>query len=604
MSQVSANAIADAAAPSPADASSRAGGFVGHAKLIGFLTFISRVLGMARESVAANYFGAGPVWAAFTVAFTIPNLFRKLFGEGALSAAFIPLYAKAVREGSGLGVQGSALDVERSTLAVGRSESTEETANVQQSTSNVQQHDANAFAAASVNLLAGILILLTVIGELILLSIAWLVPMPPDRLLAIKLTAIMLPYVLLVCGTAFLGGILQVHRRFGPPAAAPILLNLCLIVAIVVASMLFDLRTEAGREAGVYWLAIAVLVAGVLQVAMLLPALRAVGFRFRLILHLWTPAIRKMLLLSFPVALAAGVLQLSVLLDKGIALFLAQSADGATHFTLWGHLIRYPMEAGAAARLNWAQYLYQFPLGIFAIALATAIFPKLSADALDTDREQFRRVLRRGIEAALFIGLPASAGLILVRYPAVRLLFERGNFTPDDTILVARAVLFYSAAIWAFSLQQIIIRGYYALHDMTTPLVLAIVTLIVNLCVELPLIWTGLGEAGMAAGTCMSFSVQAAVMVWLLSRKVGGIGLSGSIAPIAKMVLATAVMLAACLGIQMLPWYPTGGGSMSSLMQLLILMGTGGGVYLGMCMLLSAGIGLPLPGLRSRKRNG
>jgi putative peptidoglycan lipid II flippase len=357
-----------------------------------------------------------------------------------------------------------------------------------------------------------------------------------------------------------------------------------------VASQVFDLRTEAGREAGVYWLAFSVLVAGGLQIVLLLPGLRAVGFRFRLILHLWTPAIRKMLLLSLPVALGAGVLQISVLLDKSIALFLAQGIDQATHFTMLGWSIRYPMAEGAAARLNWAQYLYQFPLGIFAIALATAIFPKLSSDALDTDREQFRMVLRRGIEAALFIGLPASAGLVLVRYPAVRLLFERGNFTPEDTIWVARSTAFYAAAIWVFSLQQIVVRGYYALHDMTTPLVMSIVTLVVNLCVELPLIWTHLGEAGMAAGTCLSFTVQGLVMVWLLGRKVGGMGLAASLPGVGKMVLATAAMVGACLAVQFVPGYPSGTGKGASLVQLTVLVGVGAAVYLGTCRILRVGV--------------
>src|SRR5690606_15999790 len=121
--------------------------------------------------------------------------------------------------------------------------------------------------------------------------------------------------------------------------------------------------------------------------------------------------------------------------------------------------------------------------------------------------------------------------------PAVALLFERGSFTPEDTYWVALATGFYAAAIWAFSLQQILNRAYYALHDTLTPLILSIVTLVVNLAVELPLIWTPLREAGMAAGTTVSFSLQAIVMIYLLSRRVGGMGLRSSIAPVARMVV-------------------------------------------------------------------
>lgn len=549
-----------------APAAARSGSFVSHAKLIGFLTLISRILGMARESVAAAFFGPAG-WSAFTVAFTIPNLFRKLFGEGALSAAFIPLYAQAVKQ--------------------------------EQQAADCQPQSAQDFANASVNLLVAILVALTIIGELVLLAIGLWWPMPAEKLLAVKLTAIMLPYVLLVCGTAFLGSILQVHKRFAAVAAVPILLNLALIVAILLAARFLDLSTDEGQTRGVIWLSVSVLVAGVLQVLGLVPSLRAVGFRFRPVLHFWTPPIQRMLKLSIPVAIGAGVLQLSVMIDRGLAWFLAAPA-GDTHFSLLGLTLRYPLIEGAAARLNWAQYLYQFPLGVFAIALATAIFPSLSDDALEVDRERFRHVLRRGIEAALFIGLPASVGLILVREPAVALLFERGSFTPDDTYWVALATGLYASAIWAFSLQQILNRAYYALHDMLTPLVLSIVTLIVNLVVELPLMWTGLREAGMAAGTAVSFGLQAVVMIYLLSRRIGGMGLRASIAPVMKMLVATVVMLIACLAVQRIPGYPGGAGKTARAMQLMIIVCVGGISYFAACAAMGINV---LQHILPRRRN-
>src|SRR5688572_3314481 len=393
--------------------------FVSYAKLIGAITFLSRVLGMAREAIAAGYFGRSPIYSAFQLAFTIPNLFRKLLGEGALSAAFIPLYAQAVKRENA----GEPSDV-----------------------------SAGSFAVASVNLLCAVCLALTVAGELLLGLLVWLVPMPWDYLLAAKLTMIMLPYVLLVCGTAFLGSILPVHHRFAAITFTAVVSNLCLIVPLIAAAARFDLQSEAGQTSAVVWLSVSALVAGVLQVVMLLPSLRAVGFRFRPILHFWTPAVRNMIRLTIPVALGAGVLQISVLLDKGLA-FVLSEGPGRSVLTLGSWSVSLPMAEGATQRLNWAQFLYQFPLGVFAIALATAIFPKLSSDALDLDKEQFRSVVRRGIEASLFIGLPASVGLIVVRYPAVRLLFERGNFSYEDTVLVARSTALYAAAIWAFSLM-------------------------------------------------------------------------------------------------------------------------------------------------------
>jgi putative peptidoglycan lipid II flippase len=538
--------------------------FVGHAKLIGAMTLVSRFTGLAREIVAGHYLGTGSVASAFTVAFTIPNLFRKLFGEGALSAAFIPLYAQAMkREQDGKPDHG--------------------------------HHSAQEFAAASVNLLCMILLALTIVGELILFALIHLNhSLLPDRVLTLKFTAIMLPYVLLICGTAFLGAILQVHKRFGAPAAAPIILNVCHVAVVLIGAKMLSLhkglpepQTIALQTTLGYWLSLFVLVAGVMQLMILLPSLRSVGFRFQPVLHVWTPAIRRMLKLTVPVAVGAGVLQLSVLLDKGISVVLMQDKDAAghvvTHFTAFGHVVRYPMENGAPARLNLAQFLYQFPLGVFAIALATAIFPNLSAVALDKDRAHFKHVLRQGIEATLFEGFAASAGLILIREPAVRLLFQHGQIGAHSADLIAKSVLFYSAAIWAFSLQQILNRAYYAVHDTATPLVMSMVTLGVNLAVELPLAWTNLGEAGMAVGTLVSFAAQAIVMLFMLDRRLGGLGLRQLVIPVLKMLLATLLMIAACMVIQDSPAYPHGSGRTVWAVQLVLVMGIGAAVYLGAC---------------------
>src|SRR5439155_24389975 len=253
--------------------------FLSHAKLIGALTFVSRIVGLAREVVAGHYLGTGVVASAFTLAFTIPNLFRKLLGEGALSAAFVPLYAQASKRGT--------------------TESGE---------------TASDFAAASVNLLVLILIGVTLIGEAILLALIFASSGDrPDRLLMLKFTAVMLPYVMLVCGGAFLSAILQVHKRFGPPAFAPILLNVCHIAVVMGGAFFFGLRGRDPQTPRVvalqtklaFALAVTVLIAGALQVAILLPALRQIGFRFRPRVRFWTPAVRRMLILSIPVAMGA-----------------------------------------------------------------------------------------------------------------------------------------------------------------------------------------------------------------------------------------------------------------------------------------------------------
>jgi len=533
--------------------------FLAHAKVVGSLTLVSRFVGLAREVVSGHYLGTGLVATAFSVAFTIPNLFRKLFGEGALSAAFIPLYAQAVK--------------------------------------NDLKESAANFAAASVNLLALILVGITIVGELILLGILQLDrEMLPDRRLTLHFIAIMLPYVLLICGGAFLAGILQVHRRFAAPAAAPIILNLCHIGVLAIGAWVLQLKLSGDAVTTVriqttlaYWLSFFVLIAGVLQVAVLLPGLRASGFRFNLRVKIWTPQVKKMLLLSVPVALGAGVLQLSVLLDRGISYFLMQTVDAAhqlvTHFTFFGHSISLPLELGAPRRLELAQFLYQFPLGVFAIALATAIFPGLSADALDKDRGQFNRVLRQGVAASIWEGLPASIGLILVAEPAARLLFQHGQIGEHDALLIASSTRWYAGAIWAFSLLQIVNRAFYAIHDTMTPLVMSVVNIVLNLVIEIPLLWV-MGESAMAVGTLVSFMIQAAVMLWLLDRRLGGLELRTLTVPVLKMLLATVVMGVACWVLIESPLYPTGNSRGVWIGQLISLMGLGVVVYCGMCYLL------------------
>jgi putative peptidoglycan lipid II flippase len=538
--------------PNAERSAGRSTSFVGHAKLISALTLCSRILGMLRESVMASYFGATAVAQAFTVAFAIPNLFRKLLGEGALSAAFIPLYAKALKSGD--------------------------------------EKEAQKFAAASVNMLATILIALTLVGEIVLWLLPRLIHFRSDNLLVIRFTAIMLPYVILVCGTAFLSGVLQVHKRFALPALTQVPLNLMHVVVIITGARLLMLKPGIANEQLqirlAYWLSFFVLVAGCLQVTMLIPALRRSGFRLMWVGKFWNPAVRQLLKLSLPVAFSAGVLQISVLLDKGITLFLTQGENPAEKLHLFGKVFNYPMVLGAAARLNWAQMLYQFPLGVFAIAVATAIFPSLSADAHDKDGEKFKRVLRQGIMFTLLEGFPASIGLILVRNPTIRLLFQHGSFKPADTHLMSMSVLFYSAAIWAFSMQQILNRAYYALHDTVTPLILSIVTISVNTVVEIPLSFTKLGESGMAAGTLASFAIQAIVMLFMLDRKIGGIGLKSIATGAAKMLIACAAMCAACWAVQQLTIYPTQITHVASLEQLVILMVVGGATYGGFCWAL------------------
>src|SRR5262245_20010135 len=280
--------------------------FVFHAKLIGAITFLSRLVGLLREMIAYRYFGDTGVWAAWKVAFTVPNLFRKLLGEGALSAAFVPLYAQAVE----------------------------------------RNENSNDFAAASVNVLTALLVALTILGEAILIALLLFCDWSPNNLLVLRFSVVMLPYVTLVCLTAFLGGILQVHHRFAAFSFTAVVLNVCLIVIIVAVARSFDLTDRAQQITAAYWLSAGVLVAGVVQMVMLFPSLSAAGFRFRIMWRCGTPAVKQLMLLTLPLAGGAGVLQIGVMLDKGIGQFFA-SQTGYTTFDFFGHAVRLPLIEGA-----------------------------------------------------------------------------------------------------------------------------------------------------------------------------------------------------------------------------------------------------------------
>lgn len=531
--------------------------FVANARIIGAITFVSRVLGLVREMIVAKYFGPGPIVDAFKYAFVLPNLFRKLLGEGALSAAFIPLYGRATRD---------------------------------------DLRAANDFAARAVTLQLLVLLAITLVGEALLFATLRLA-LRPETQLGLKLAMVMLPYVIFVCAAALLGGILQVHRRFVATTATSVILNVLMIVAIVAAAVRYDLTTPAGQRAAVWALAVSVIVAGAAQTLMLVPSLRACGFRFRPAGDFWSDDVRRMLRMTVPVALGLGVLQLGVVLDKQISLMASPQSDGRTVGQLFGITFSLPMAAGALTRLDWAQYLYQFPLGVFGVAIATALFPQLSGDAHDADLGPFRAALSRGISASLFIGLPASAGMAIVALPAVRLLFEGGQFDYTDSLLTARSTAIYSTVIWAFSVQQILNRGYYALHDMRTPLLWAAINLAINLIVELPLLWW-MGESAMAVGTAASFLVQTTAMTWLLSRRVGQ-PLNDLSSPVARMVIATLGMAAACALVRWLPTWPA--SKLGHALQMTAIMAVGGVVYFALC----AAMRLPMESLvpaRLRRR--
>lgn len=463
--------------PRPADENTGAmagkpAGFVRGAAVVSSLTFVSRITGLLRESVIAAAFGRGPVADAFIFGFQIPNLFRRLFGEGALSAALIPLYADLLH---------------RDRLTAGR------------------------LASVCLALLGIVLGITTIIGETLLTAALIARPWSPGNELAIRLAMIMLPYMPLVCLVAVIGSILQVHDRFASTAAAPIVLNVVVIAAALIGAGGSGDDADLRRTA--YIVSYSVVLAGILQLLWQLAAVVRVE-KFTRVFVGTRDALTTLMRRFLPMAIGLGIFQINTFLDNVIAMGLRVVEGGATHLTLFNVALPLPLSMGDVAALGWAQRLYEFPLGIFGIAIATAIFPALARAAARRAQGagDFRAILQQGLRLTVFIGLPASAGLLLIGLPLVRIVFERRQFTLEDSHVVSFILAGYAPAIWAYSMNHVITRGFYSLGDTRTPLMVSTAMVALNLLLNLTLVWY-LGAAGFAWSTAVCAVLQAVVML-------------------------------------------------------------------------------------------
>jgi putative peptidoglycan lipid II flippase len=513
--------------------------FAFHALLVSGLTFASRITGLVRDAVMAAFYGMGTGTDAFFIAFLVPNLFRRLFGEGALSASFIPVYSDLI------------------------------------ATDRVA---ARKLASLCVALLVVVLGVLTLAGEGLLALLASVPDRTQGAALAIALTMRMLPYMPMICLVAFLGAVLQVHGRFAAPAAAPILLNVMLIAGIVVATQ--GHATEDELRECIRGVALCVLAAGAFQLLWLSAAGLDVE-RFTGDVAGASAPMRRVLAGMAPMLIGLAVFQVNVLLDSLIAWGLSPKVGGPATLDLFGWQVPHPLESGSVAALSWAQRLYQFPLGVFGVAIATAVFPALARAApksADADATQFAAIVRQGLRLTVFIGLPASVGLILVRLPLARLIFERGLFDVADAQRVASILAGYAAAVWAYSMAYVVIRAFYALEDAATPMRISLVMVACNVALNLTLVWK-LGAAGLAWSTAACAVLQVVLLLAALRRRPvkfidRDVGRSWR-----RSAVLTAVMAAVLL--PLLLWFDVPAMSRSaSAVLLAVMVALGGGMFL------------------------
>jgi len=476
--------------------------------LISSATLVSRVLGYLRDMLIAHYLGAGWAADAFFVAHRIPNFLRRLFGEGTLTAAFVPVLAEQ------LATQDAAV------------------------------------ARRLIARLGGLLLVMsTVLTALGIAAAPWLVRiMAPGFIgqaekfaLAVTLTRVMFPFALFLALAALAMGILQTHQRFLWPALAPAAYNLCIIVTTV---------TVVDRWlTPVYALAVGVVVGGLAQLLIQLPAVRALGYPIRLA---WRPGDRTVLRvvrLMGPGILALAILQVNILISTLLASFLPE---------------------GAVSYLYYADRIMEFPLGLFGISIATASLPGLADFAARGDRDGFVRGVRHALQLVFLVMVPAAVGMAVLADPIITLLFQTGAFQPDDVQGTRVALYAFAAGVWAYATVKVVVQAFYAQQDTTTPMRTGAAAVVVNIILSLVLMGP-LRHAGLALATSLAAIFQFGLLIYLLRRKVGLMGGRSIVATGGRALVASGVMGLA--GAAVHRWWggSPGGARLDSLVELAVV---------------------------------
>lgn len=422
---------------------------------VSLFTFLSRILGLVRDMVIATFFGSGMAADAFFVAFRIPNLLRRLFAEGSLTMAFVPVFTEYLNQ--------------------------------------KRRPEAFHMARVVLTLLSLTLAFVALLGTLLS---PWIVRVQafgfggegPKYALTVLLTRITFPYVLLVGLVAFFMGVLNSLGRFAAPAAAPILLNVGIVGGATLISPFLS-EPILGVGAGV-------LIGGILQVCLQVPWVMREGLSFRPDWNPSHPAVKRIMFLMIPAILGSAVYQFNQFIGTLLASFLAE---------------------GSVSWLYYADRLVQFPLGVFAIAVSTAALPSMARQAAEGKMRDLSETVHHALRLVLFITLPAMAGLLVLGEAIVTILFERGAFGAADTRMTYQALLFYTLGLWAFSGIRVLVAAFYALQDTRTPVGVALVSLAANLVLSV-LLMRPMKHTGLALALSLASGLQVCLLIYFLGK--------------------------------------------------------------------------------------
>lgn len=480
------------------------------AGIVSIAVMFSRILGLVRETVFARFFGAGFLYDAFVVAFKIPNILRDLFAEGALSAAFVKVFTDY----------------------------------------QIRKNEIEAWRLASLvfNVLAVVMSVITVVGILIA---PYVVPLlargfPPEKAaLAILLTQIMFPFILLVALAALAMGVLNTKGRFGIPASASTAFNICSILfglgmAYTLSGggweMSVDKNTAPSDAAkwAIVGMAIGTLIGGAAQLLIQIPSLLKVGFRFSPILSFTDPGVKRIMKLMGPAIIGTSAIQVKVLVD----VVVVSSIEGGNSW------------------LSFAFRLMQFPIGLFGVAIGTAAIPTLSRLASEDSIVKFRDTLSDALKLVFLLTIPSACGLIVLGEPIVSLIYEGGRFRSFDTNMTAWALAGYSIGLAGYAAIKVLSPSFYALDDAKTPMWISVVSIAVHAPMSFGMMTllsgvgvtperpNGFGHVGVALATSTVALVNFGALTYMMRRRIKRLNGRGILSALFKIVIASAAMSA------------------------------------------------------------
>jgi len=494
------------------------------AGIVALSTLCSRVLGLVRDVLMAAHFGAARTADVFFVAFMIPNLFRRLVAEGALTISFIPVYTETrINDG----------DVESERLAI---------------------------KVMTVQSIAIILIIIA--GIIFAPQVMYIFFGRGDSAevftLSVNLTRLMFPYLFFAGFVAFAMGYLNSRERFFAPAFAPVLLNVGMISGILFLTNFFD--------EPIYGAAIGVLVGGALQLAMQVPFMLKEGFRFSISVDFKHPGIRKIFRMLTPALFGIAVYQINTVVSNVLATMISE---------------------GSVSYIFYTNRLTELVLGVFIVSIGNVVLPEMSKLTAMDEKNKFRKLFADSVSSALFLAVPATAGLVAAGIPIISVIFMHGRFSYNDVLLTYNSLVCASAGIVFISALRIATPAFYSMKDTKTPVISASVALFINLVLGYILMQTPLKHAGLTLANTISAVVQMLILMTKLEQKTGGIDISGIMKSFAKFSFSALLMSGAVWWITSFTDWENA-GACEGILSLMVAVTAGGAVYFLSCYVMRA----------------